>query len=66
MLKRITNFSKDEMKTICDKMTKAGGCNNCPLYTYIGCFYDFKLNNYLDLFIDTKTLKRYIEKDKSE
>ena len=66
MLKRITDFSKKEMKKICDKAVKAGGCSHCPLDTYIGCFYDFKLNGYLDLFVDVKTLKRYVEKDKSE
>ncbi len=66
MLKCITEFSKDEMKNICKKATEEGGCNHCPLDTYIGCFYDFKLNGYLDLFIDTKTLKRYVEEDKSE
>ena len=62
MLKCITELSKDEMEKICKKAVE---CNNCPLNTYIGCFYSFKLNGYLDLFIDTKTLKRYV-KDKSE
>lgn len=63
MLKRITQLSKDEMKRICKKV---GECSRCPLNTYVGCFYDFKLNGYLDLFIDIKTLKRYVEKDKEE
>ena len=66
MLKHITELSKNEMEKICKKAAKAGGCSYCPLNTYIGCFYDFKLNGYLDLFIDVKTLKRYREKDKSE
>lgn len=66
MLERITDFSKKEMKKICDKATEAGGCNYCPLNTYIGCFYDFKLNGYLDIYVDTKTLKKYVEKGKGE
>lgn len=66
MLKRITEIPKNEMKKICKKATETGGCSHCPLNTYIGCFYDFKLNGYLDLFVDTKTLKRYKEKDRSE
>jgi hypothetical protein len=65
MIKRITDLSKEEMKKICEESSKADGCSHCPLNTYIGCFYDFKLNGYLDLFVNTKTLKRYIEKDKS-
>ena len=63
MLKRITQFSKAEMKKICEK---ACVCSNCPLNTYVGCFYSFKLSGYLDLLIDAKTLKRYAETDKSE
>ena len=63
MLKRITQFSKNEMKKICEKV---GECNNCPLNTYVGCFYSFKLNGYLDILVDAKTLKRYVETDKSE
>ena len=66
MLKRITELSKGEMKKICESIAGTDGCNECPLNTYIGCFYDFKLNGYLDIFIDIKTFKRYVEKDKSE
>lgn len=63
MLKTITGLSKNEMKKICKK---AGECSRCPLNTYIGCFYDFKLNGYLDILVDIKTLKRYVKEDKSE
>lgn len=70
MVKAITRLSKEEMQKIHDKIcenNKEGECcSNCPLYTYIGCFYDFKLNGYLDIYVDVKTLKRYVEKDKSE
>ena len=63
MLKRITQFSKNEMKKICEKAVE---CKNCPLNTYVGCFYSFKLSGYLDILVDVKTLKRYVETDKSE
>ena len=57
-LKKITEFSKEHMKKICDKVEE---CSKCPLNTYIGCFYSFKLEGYLDIFVDTKTLKRYVK-----
>ena len=65
-VKRITELSKNEMKKICEKAIEAGGCSHCPLNIRIGCFYEFKLDGYLDLFVDIKTLKRYVEKDRSE